>query len=249
MQYGICHLSIVPLRFIASNQSEMLSQVLYGEHFKVLEERASWSRIRLSFDNFEAWINNKQYRKLEEASYFSLIEQRPRLSVDLVEYITDENGYLMPIPLGATLNNCDNFSHIFEGNFIDKIQPKKLLIHSALLYLNTPHCWGGRSPFGMDSSGFTQMVYKLNGYQLFRSATDQAKQGEPLSFIEESEPGDLVFFDDNDGIINHVGIMMEDNYIIHSDGQVRIDRIDHSGIFNTELRKHTHKLRVIKKII
>ena len=249
MQYGICHLSIVPLRSLASNQSEMLSQVLYGEHFKVLEERANWSRIRLSFDNFEAWIENKQYKKLSEENYVDLNEQQPELSVDLVEYVTDENGYLMSIPLGSSLNNCENFNHIFEGNSIKEIQPKTSLIQTALLYLNTPHCYGGRSPFGMDSSGFVQMVYKLNGHQLFRSATDQAKQGEPLSFIEESEPGDLVFFDDREGIIDHVGIMMEDNYIIHCDGLVRIDRIDHSGIFNTELRKHTHKLRVIKKII
>ena len=93
------------------------------------------------------------------------------------------------------------------------------------------------------------MVYKLNGYRLKRNAAEQAKQGEALSFIEESEAGDLAFFDDNEGIINHVGIMMQDNYIIHVDEKVRIDRIDHSGIFNTELRRHTHKLRVIKKIV
>jgi cell wall-associated NlpC family hydrolase len=93
------------------------------------------------------------------------------------------------------------------------------------------------------------MVYKLNGYQLNRNSADQAKQGEPLSFIEESEAGDLAFFDDKEGIIDHVGIMMNDNYIIHVDGKVRIDRIDHSGIFNAELKRHTHQLRVIKKII
>lgn len=109
--------------------------------------------------------------------------------------------------------------------------------------------WGGKTPFGIDCSGFTQMVYMLNGYNLHRTSFQQARQGEPLSFIEESEPGDLAFFDDAEGNIIHVGIMMQDNYIIHVHGKVRIDRIDHSGIYNTDIKKHTHQLRVIKKII
>ncbi len=93
------------------------------------------------------------------------------------------------------------------------------------------------------------MVYRLNGYSLKRDASEQAAQGEPLSFIEESEPGDLAFFDNAEGDITHVGIIMKDHYIIHAHGKVRIDRLDHTGIFNYDKRTHTHKLRVIKKII
>ncbi len=249
MQYGICHLSIVPLRVTASQDSEMSSQLLYGEHFKILEERAQWSRIRNAFDGFEAWISNKQYKKIEEAEYYSLEKDSLRLSSDLIEYITDESGLLMPVALGSVLNFADRLAHKFEGEMVAPSEPKKVnLINTALLYLNSPHIWGGKSPFGIDSSGFTQMVYKLNGYPIKRNAAEQAKQGEALSFIEESEPGDLAFFDDNEGLINHVGLIMQDNYIIHVDGKVRIDRIDHSGIFNAELKRHTHKLRVIKKI-
>jgi cell wall-associated NlpC family hydrolase len=93
------------------------------------------------------------------------------------------------------------------------------------------------------------MVYKINGYSLKREALEQSAQGDALSFIEESEPGDLAFFDNSDGVINHVGIIMKDNYVIHASGKVRIDRIDHTGIFNTEIKNYTHSLRVIKKII
>ena len=139
--------------------------------------------------------------------------------------------------------------HTFEGKTISKKLPKKQLIDTAILYLNSPYLWGGKTPFGIDCSGFTQMVYKLNGYKLLRDASQQATQGEALSFIEESEPGDLAFFDNAEGVITHVGIIMEDNYIIHAHGKVRIDRIDHTGIFNSEARMHTHKLRVIKRII
>ena len=93
------------------------------------------------------------------------------------------------------------------------------------------------------------MVYKLCGYKLYRDANQQAKQGEVLSFIEESEPGDLAFFDNEEGEIVHVGIILKDYNIIHAYGKVRIDTLDHSGIFNSDLQTHTHKLRVIKKII
>ena len=93
------------------------------------------------------------------------------------------------------------------------------------------------------------MVYKINGHKLLRGAEEQSTQGEALSFIEESAPGDLAFFDNNEGQINHVGLIMQDNFIIHVHGKVRIDRLDHTGIFNTEQRKYTHKLRVIKKIV
>ena len=115
--------------------------------------------------------------------------------------------------------------------------------------LNTPYLWGGRSNMGIDCSGFTQLIYKLNGYYLSRDASEQAKQGEVLSFIEESDPGDLAFFDNTEGLITHVGIIMRDNYIIHAHGKVRIDRLDQTGIFNLNTSSHSHKLRMIKKIV
>lgn len=249
MQYGICPLSIVPLRESPSHQSEMASQVLYGEHFKILEERAQWSRIRVAFDNFEAWISNKQLLKIPEAIYLELEEAVPQYTADLFDFVTDQNGQLTTIPIGSSLNIRSELNQQFEGQSISGRKAKSEIVKTALLYLNSPYSWGGKSPLGIDCSGLTQMVYKLNGYQLERNAAQQARQGEPLSFIEESDAGDLVFFDDSEGVINHVGIMMKDNYIIHVDGKVRIDRLDHSGIFNAELKRHTHQLRVIKKVI
>ena len=249
MQYGICHLSIIPLRLEPTDPSELVSQILYGEHFKVLEVRKNWVRIRLAFDKYEGWIDHKQYIEIDELRYKDLDSQSPILSSDLVDFIQDENSQLYPISLGATLNNNDFLNRTFEGLTTTGIKDKSQLIETAFNYLNAPYLWGGKTPFGIDCSGFTQMVYKLNGYKLLRDASQQATQGEALSFIEESEPGDLAFFDNNEGNIIHVGIIMKDNYIIHAHGKVRIDRLDHSGIYNAETRQHTHKLRVIKKII
>ena len=249
MQYGICNLSIVPLRFETSDKSELVSQVLYGEHFKVLEQQKSWSKIRLAFDKYEGWIDNKQFIKISEKQYNGLNDSSQILSTDLVEFIQDKNEELYPIPLGSSLNGLRILNHVHDGNVISKINDKSEIVTTAFLFLNAPYLWGGKTPFGIDCSGLTQMVYKLNGYKLLRDASQQAFQGEALSFIEESEPGDLAFFDNSEGEIVHVGIIMKDNYIIHAHGKVRIDRLDHSGIYNAEKRCHTHQLRVIKKII
>ncbi len=249
MQFGICNLSIVPLRLESSDTSELVSQVIYGDIFKVLEQRKQWSKIRLAFDKYEGWIDNKQYFEITEEQYQVINKQPLMLSSDLVEFVQDENQLLNTIVLGSSLNGLELLNHTFDGIYSDKQNPKTQIISTAFKYLNTPYLWGGKTPFGIDCSGFTQMVYKLNGYKLLRDASQQANQGEALSFIEESEPGDLAFFDNNEGDITHVGIIMKDNYIIHAHGKVRIDRLDHSGIYNSDKRMHTHKLRVIKKII
>ena len=256
MDYGICNLSIVPLRSEPSNKAELVSQIVFGEHFKVLETRKEWSKIRLAFDKYEGWIDNKQYLAITKEYYSDLDKQQPVLAGNLVDYITDSAGVLSLITLGATLPNFKDAalsigaSHYqYEGAHVEGQHPKTQLLNTAFLFLNTPYLWGGKTPFGIDCSGFTQMVYKLNGYALLRDASQQATQGETLSFIEESEPGDLAFFDNQEGVITHVGIIMKDNYIIHAHGKVRIDRLDHSGIYNVDSKRHTHKLRVIKKII
>ncbi|WP_299549539.1 C40 family peptidase [Seonamhaeicola sp.] len=249
MQYGICSLSVVPLRNEPADTSELVTQVLYGDFFKVLEQRKHWSRIRIAFDSYEGWIDNKQYLEITEDNYNTLHKEPLKLSFDLVEFIQDSNGQLHPILIGSSLNGLSLLNHSHDGNIIEGTIEKEHIVQTAFLYLNAPYLWGGKTPFGIDCSGFTQMVYKLNGHKLLRDASQQATQGEALSFIEESEPGDLAFFDNSEGIITHVGIIMKDNYIIHAHGKVRIDRLDHSGIYNVDKRMHTHKLRVIKKII
>jgi len=222
MQYGICNLGIVPIRLEPSDTSEMVTQSLYGDFFKVLEQRKKWSRIRFAYDKYEGWIDNKQYLEIEEDSYKLLSKADIHLSKDLIEYVSDAEGNLYPIPLGSDLNGLQLLNHDFDGNRLVSKSLKSNILKTSFLYLNAPYLWGGKTPFGIDCSGFTQMVYKLNGHK---------------------------FFDNTEGHIVHVGIIMEDNYIIHAHGKVRIDRLDHSGIYNIEKNIHTHKLRVIKKII
>lgn len=254
--FGICNLSIVPLRSEPSDASEMVNQLVFGEHFHILEKTKKWSKIKLAFDGYEGFIDNKQYEEVSESVFNQLEDQEKFYAGELIDFFIDNENNLTTIPLGARLPFYENNSfsindkvYTYEGKIKNQLLPKAAIIEVAFHFLNVPYLWGGKTPFGIDCSGFTQTVYKLCGYNLLRDAKEQATQGEALSFIEESEPGDLAFFDNEEGNIVHVGIVMSDYNIIHAHGKVRIDKLDQSGIYNVDTQQHSHKLRVIKKII
>lgn len=255
MEFGICHLNCIALRKEPSDQSEMVSQILFGETFQVLVSERDWIKVHLDYDFYEGWVNKKQIKGLEEEVYQRISENNRCFSDEMVTFITDKDDQFQLITLGAVLPEYKNgafylngFSYDFDGEVINGKMSKSNLVRTAYKFLNAPFLWGGRTPFGVDCSGFTQMVYKMNGYQLFRDAHQQASQGEVLSFIEECEPGDLAFFDNEEGEIIHTGLVLANNYIIHCHGKVRIDRIDSSGIYNVDIKRHTHKLRVMKQL-
>lgn len=244
------------MRAEADDRSEMVNQILFGEHYKLIEKRAKWLKVRLAHDDYEGWICRKQYFEIDKAQFISLSEETQHYNYNLVDALTTSHGDIIPIGLGSTLpfydgEHCliDDMRFHFEGAH----QPcekhtKTDIVNTAYMYLHAPYLWGGRTPMGIDCSGFTQMVYRLNGKMIPRDASQQVKLGATLSFIEEAEPGDLAFFDDAEGNITHVGIILENNHILHASGKVRIDRIDQQGIFNKEQGQHTHKLRIIKQI-
>lgn len=257
MSFGICSLSIIPCRKEPASTSEMVTQLLFGETYTVVEDGEDWIHIKTNYDNYPCWISAKQHARLTDSEFKSL--QITTLSSELVQVVNQSNNKsVFPITIGATLPNFINgklkigdSEFLFEGQTCDATIKKtvKELKDTAYLFLNAPYLWGGRSPFGIDCSGFTQLVYKLNGYQLPRDASQQVEMGTPLSFVEEAEAGDLAFFDNEEGNIVHVGMILENQQIIHASGCVRIDKFDHYGIFHSDNKKYSHMLRVIKKII
>ena len=259
MQYGICLLSVIPGRKEASNTSEMVTQLLFGEHYTVLELTEGWVKIKGAYDNYECWINIKQHTKISETTFEQIQKQSSVYSSELVQVITNKQTQTsFPVSIGATLPflkdksiNFESYSFAFDGQttLADQKKSAQDIISTAYLLINAPYLWGGKNPFGIDCSGFTQLVYKLNGYKLPRDASQQVEFGEPLSFVEEAEAGDLAFFDNEEGNIVHVGILLNNGQIIHASGSVRIDRFDHYGIFSSDTKKYSHTLRVIKKVI
>lgn len=257
MKYGICHLSIIPCRIEPSDASEMVSQLLFGEHYKVIDERAKWVKIRNAWDNYEGWIDRKQFLEVNKTKYTEYDKGKSfACAMDLVG-VTNAHQSMQPIVIGSSLPCIAEDNTLLIGDeqyaydglvFKESSKEKARIVENAYMFLNAPYLWGGRSPFGIDCSGFSQVVYKLNGYKLPRDAYQQAEVGLTLSFVEEAEPGDLAFFDNEEGRIIHVGVLLADNYIIHASGKVRVDRIDHQGIFNVNTKSYTHKLRLIKRI-
>ena len=256
MSFGICNLSIVPLRLEPSDASEMVNQLVFGEHFEVLEKTKKWSKIRLSFDNYEGYIDNKQYEEISTEKHQSLSNEKAIYAGELIDFITDNNHNLTTIPLGARLPffndnklHINDTSFIYEGKTNHEKLPKSALIDCAFLFINVPYLWGGKSPFGIDCSGLTQLCYRMGGISIYRDASQQARQGELLSFPEEAKTGDLAFFDNEEGNITHAGIILDHQQIIHASGEVRIDMLDNQGIFNRETGKHSHQLRLIRSFM
>lgn len=255
MNKSICQVSVAPLRKTPSDTSEMVSQLLFGELCEVMEIKKNWVFIKVTYDDYEGWIDHKQIAPINDISFSAFKHNTSFVSEAFNIFILDEKPF--PITIGAEVHNIQN--NLFELNpdkkfevdgceFSDLKLNKQELIELSFKYINTPYLWGGKSTFGIDCSGFTQMVYKIAGYFLPRDASEQALVGEVLGFIEESEPGDLAFFENEDGKIIHVGIILSDNKIIHAHGKVRIDNLDYNGIFNSELNRYTHQLRFVRKI-
>ena len=254
--HGICQLSIMPVRGEASHKSEMVTQLLFGEHYEMTDKINDWVKIKVAFDGYEGFIPATQHTTLEFRDFNFLQKTGAFLSYDLVQLMVHE-GRIQTIVLGSVLPFYEN-EHCrindqrfkFEGNarFPEKARSSQLLIENAFMYLNAPYLWGGRSPFGIDCSGFTQMVFKLSGYHLLRDASQQSVQGQTVNLIDETHPGDIAFFDNEEGKIVHVGILTAKDKIIHASGKVRVDSFDQVGIYNTETKRYSHKLRLIKRI-
>lgn len=260
MNYGISGLSLIPVRKEPSEKSEMVTQILFGEHFEVMEQMVGWSMVKLSWDGYEGWIDSKMITPVNIRTINKYKKKPFAVTADIISLITVNPDQHLMLVAGSTLPVWRPYLKEFSVNhetyksagkvFYGKPKnPREIIIQQALKYFNAPYLWGGRSPFGIDCSGFTQMLYKMIGMPIPRDAGDQVKLGTPLSFVDEAEPGDLAFFDDDEGNIIHVGVIWQRNKIIHASGKVRIDNIDQFGIFNIETKRYTHKMRVMKKLI
>ncbi len=260
MNYGISNLSIIPVRIEPSERSEMLTQILFGEHFELREQIMGWTNVKLEFDGCEGWVDSKMITPIHERTKRKIESSAMAVTSDIITIVPVNEEQNLMLVAGSTLPvwrpylkqfsvTRDTYLAAGEVVYGNLKNPRQIAITQALKYFNAPYLWGGRTPFGVDCSGLTQIIYKMIGIKIPRDASEQVKIGRALSFVDEAEPGDLAFFDDDEGKIVHVGIMWKRNKIIHASGQVRIDNVDQFGIFNGDTQRYTHKMRVMKKII
>jgi gamma-D-glutamyl-L-lysine dipeptidyl-peptidase len=253
MERYICENVFVPLRSGPSHKSEMLSQILFGEKYTVADKSGTWLKIETVFDKYLGWID------------FNHLQQSPDdgksgvyvLNNNMLCYREDKTKMVLEA-------GCEIFNPDFEGKFFfigtnkyttsnefskNYIETSDTFSDTAMKFINSPYLWGGRLPSGLDCSGFTQLVYKIHHIAIPRDSWQQAEAGKNIDFIDESIPGDLVFFDNDRGKIAHVGMILSKGLVIHCSGRVRIDSIDHQGIFKQEINGYSHKLRTIRRII
>ena len=238
MTYGICKLSAIALRKEARHSSEMVSQLLYNELYTVLDKTQEWVLIQTDFDQYEGWIQAKQFAEISEEEYEALKGKKTYL---INKPIAEYKGRLL------TMGTPIYEPHFDAVEMPNEFHPE-LMVDYAKMLLNAPYLWGGRTAFGFDCSGMVQVCAHLCGFLLPRDASQQIEYGELVYFLQETQPGDLAFFGNEDGKITHVGIVMGNEQIIHCSGQVRIDYLDQTGIFNKERNEHTHRLQVIKRM-
>lgn len=261
MAFGIAELSIIPMRKEKSERSELVSQVLFGELYEVVATDGEWVYIRLLHDGCEGWIDGKMYKEVGEEYAQCYRETEHVLTDEVFNLVLKEGDWGNKlIVAGSVLPFYDaNEKRLKVGDDIYTVvgsmkegrvdNVRDLLVQYALKYYNVSYLWGGRTPYGIDCSGLTQMAYRLAGIPLPREIGQQVKAGQALSFMEESLPGDLAFFGDEAGVITHVGMLWESGRIIHASGRVRVDKIDHHGIFNEEIKRYTHALKLIKRFV
>lgn len=245
------------MRAEASDRAEMVTQWLFGETAELIEELPNWSRLRFSHDGYEGWVDRKQLTPAPNA-----LPANAKRSVDPIGTVDIADTRLI-LPMGAVVDFPERTDNViplhgapaFSGRSTQDLEGPATLraIQVSRPFIGVPYLWGGRTPWGVDCSGFTQMCYLLAGVPLPRDAHQQASVGTTVELLDLTQPGDLAFFDNEDGRIIHVGMVLPgpDNarYIVHASGHVRLDKLDHQGIFHLQERRYSHKLRTIKRVV
>lgn len=255
--YAIGRYTAAAIREKPRPASPMTSQLLLGEPVTVLEPGKAFSHIRCCDDDFEGYIRTDQLLPADERT-FRLQRDNPAFALDLFSTILGEQ-LGQPVTFGARLPEYDGirlmlgketFHYSGQAALAEDLRTNaELMIRLARRWLFVPQQFGGRTPTGVDAAALLQLVARLINVKLPRTAGAMSNHGRTVDFAVQAQPADLAFFDNRKGEINHVGLLLPDSRILHVHDRVRIDAVDHYGIFSAELGRYTHRMRIIKRLL
>lgn len=251
--------SCVPVRAEPSHRAEQVTQLLFGETFTLAEEAGDWLAIRCTYDEYPGWVPRNQVDLAAQAP-----ATPPRWFTAPVQLVTlTTPGSEAPHEVWAWLGSCFPGTVHEELAFFE-LGERQVLTSAAHLVsslpvpeafravghlVGAPYLWGGRSVPGIDCSGLTQLFARLCGVRLRRDAGEQVTQGDEIAF-DARKPGDLVFFNNAEGKITHVGLVNENiGTVLHASGSVRVDYLHENGIRHRENNSITHHLHSTRRIL
>lgn len=255
--FGVIRLSVVPVRVSPADAAEIISQLLFGEHYRIVEisEDQKWLKIENAFDAYQGWIDCKQHHQISQEFFDQISDSDYRISTEPFSELTFEGqrhmvsfGTVLPLLSNSLFGNEEKIKFGGKAKSIYTKLSRRAIVECSKSLLNVPYLWGGRSSAGIDCSGFTQLLYRVGGYSLPRDSSQQILKGKEIE-LDKATEADLAFFTNHAGKMNHVGLVLNKQEIIHASGKVRIDKLDDNGIFNAELNEYTHHLLKIKTIL
>ena len=240
MDYGIIDLNIVPVRKNNDAKSEMINQLFFGESITIIKTKEKWSFISSNIDKYQGWIRNLHFKLIKKSEYKILSKSDSVFSKS--EIIIKNDTSEITIPTGSLLSSVKflNYSYVDEGEY-------KSLLETIKSFINSPYLWGGKTKNGVDCSGLVQSIFKTLNIILPRDSKEQSNFG--VEIKEGYKLGDLAFFGENANKISHVGILVDNETIVHAYGKVRMDKINSSGIYNIEEERITHFLQKVNRIL
>ncbi|MCM1332511.1 MAG: NlpC/P60 family protein [Bacteroides sp.] len=241
-QWALPHISVAHVRVEPRHGAEMSTQALMGMPLKIIKElEEGWQEVEMP-DGYRGYVISNSLTYFDDEA-FATWRSEPRLFVtsfeevkvyedtvaaavvvsdvvagDIMTGILSEGWSRVVIPDGRTGWIRSDYVKPLESVFVEDAAAE--VIRMSKHHVGTPYLWGGLSSKGMDCSGLVKMAFYNTGRILLRDASQQAKTGSPV-LPDDYRQGDLVFFGNASGRINHVGIYDSEGYFVESSGRVR----------------------------